>query len=377
MRQVLHIGHTDLRIFLKSRSAYIWLFIVPLAFVYFMGFANPGPGSPSNHKAPVLIENQDTGFLSRILLEEMKAQDMWLVNPTNRDSAARVIRIPTNFTRGILDGRQVKIGFLEKNESPQADTALTELHLLRAVVAMNGHLLEAGTPSNGVTNLSEKRFREVLAVTNPVRLDARFAGRRPVPSGFNFSLPANLVMYLMMNLLIFGGASLASERRDGVIKRLMVHPVTTGQIVAGKIYGLLLLGTVQILVFLAIGRFVFHVNLGANLPGVAITLLILAWVASSLGVLAGSLLTMEDRVAGVCVLAALLMGALGGCWWPVEIGPPALRAIALCLPTGWAVLALNQLISFGSGIGAVWLPLVVLAGFGAAANLLAAHFFRR
>jgi len=109
---------------------------------------------------------------------------------------------------------------------------------------------------------------------------------------------------------------------------------------------------------------------------VTLTLLIFAWVAGSLGVLAGSLVTSEERVAGVCVLSALLMAALGGCWWPPEIGPSVLKVIALCFPTGWALAALHQLISFGSGFGAVINPLAALLGFGAAANLLAARFFR-
>ena len=40
-------------------------------------------------------------------------------------------------------------------------------------------------------------------------------------------------------------------------------------------YGLMLLGLVQILFFLAVGKFLFHVNLGANVPGVTLTLLML------------------------------------------------------------------------------------------------------
>ena len=88
-----------------------------------------------------------------------------------------------------------------------------------------------------------------MATPNPVSLNARFAGRKPVPSGFNFSLPGNLVMYLMMNLLIFGGATVASERRAGIIKRLWIHPITRWELVMGKIYGLMLLGTVQIVFF--------------------------------------------------------------------------------------------------------------------------------
>jgi ABC-type multidrug transport system permease subunit len=109
---------------------------------------------------------------------------------------------------------------------------------------------------------------------------------------------------------------------------------------------------------------------------VTLTLVLLAWVAGSLGVLVGSLVAKPDRVNGICVLASLLMAALGGCWWPLEIGPPSLKTVSLCLPTGWALQALHQLISFGSGFSAVLIPLAVLAAFGAAANVLAARFFR-
>jgi ABC-type multidrug transport system permease subunit len=156
----------------------------------------------------------------------------------------------------------------------------------------------------------------------------------------------------------------------------MVHPVTKFELVMGKIYGLMLLGAAQILFFLIVGKFLLGVNLGANLPAVTLTLLVLGWVGSSFGVLVGSIFSAEDRVTGLCVLASLLMGALGGCWWPLEIAPPALQNVALCLPTGWALKALHQLISFGSGFGAVVLPLAVLLGFGVTANALAARFFK-
>ena len=105
MNHILDIGHTDLRLFLRHKSVYVWLFVMPLAFVYFMGFANRGPGDPANRKPPVLIENQDTNFLGKVFLEELGAQGMWLLDPTNRQSAARGIRIPPDFTRNALAGR--------------------------------------------------------------------------------------------------------------------------------------------------------------------------------------------------------------------------------------------------------------------------------
>jgi ABC-2 type transport system permease protein len=376
MKHILDIGHTDLRLFLKHASAYVWLFAMPLAFVYFMGFASRGPGNPYNRTPPVLIENADTNFLGRVLLDELSAQKMWLLSPTNREPAARVIRIPAAFTENALTFQPTKLEFASQHDSGEADSALIEVRLVRALIAMNGHLLEAATATNSPAPFTEGQLREILARPNPVNLQARFAGRQPVPSGFNFSLPGNLVMYLMMNLLIFGGTTIAAERRNGVIKRLMVHPVGHLTLVLGKIYGLMLLGVVQILFFLAVGKFMFHVNLGANLPGVALTLVVFAWVAGSLGVLVGSLTVAEDRVVGICVLTTLLMAALGGCWWPLEIGPPALKTLALCTPSGWALQALHQLISFGSGLTAVVVPLAVLLGFGAVATTLAARCFR-
>jgi len=376
MRHVLDIGHTDLRLFLKHKSAYVWLFIMPLAFVYFMGFASRGPGNPSNRKPPVLIENEDTNFLGRVFLDELGAQGMWVLSSTNRETAARGLRVPAEFTSNALHRTQTKLQFSQREGSAEADAAIIEVRLVRALIAMNGHLLETATRPGASNTITEAVLREVMAAPDPVKLNARFAGRKPVPSGFNFSLPGNLVMYLMMNLLIFGGVTVTAERRNGVIRRFMVHPVTRGEIVLGKIYGLMLLGAVQIVFFLAVGKFAFGVNLGAHLPAVLLTLLVFAWVAGSLGVLAGSVVAAEDRVAGICVLVSLLMAAIGGCWWPLEVAPPLLKTLALCLPTGWAMQALQQLISFGNGLSAVLVPLAVLLGFGAAANLLAARFFR-
>ena len=376
MRRVLDIGHNDLRVFFKSKTAYVWLFLVPLAFVYFMGFANRGPGDPANPRPPLLVENRDTNFLGRVFLDELGAQGMAIVDPTNRATAERGLRIPADFTQRVLNRQQARVEFFETEGSGAGSAAMVELRVVRALIAINSHLVEVAT-RNGDTGLTnEAAFRAVLSAPNPVRLDARFAGRKPVPSGFNFSLPGNLVMYLTMNLLVFGGAALAAERRNGVLRRLAVHPVRRGELVMGKIYGLTLLGAAQIAFFLVVGKFVFGVNLGANLPAVTLTLLVFSWVAGSLGVLAASVLKAEDRVVGVCVLARLAMAALGGCWWPIEVAPDALKVIAHCLPTGWALDALNQLISFGSGFGAVVKPLAVLLVFGAVANGLAARWFR-
>jgi ABC-type multidrug transport system permease subunit len=50
--------------------------------------------------------------------------------------------------------------------------------------------------------------------------------------------------------------------------------------------------------------------------------------------------------------------------------------MAHCVPAGWAMEALHQLISFGGTLRDAAKPIVVLAAFGAAASCLAAWRFR-
>src|SRR5207244_13511735 len=92
-------------------------------------------------------------------------------------------------------------------------------------------------------------------------------------------------------------------------------------------------------------------------------------LAASLGVWIGAWVRNPDNSIGLCVLASSSMAALGGCWWPLEIVPASLQLIAHCVPTGWAMEALHQLISFGGGWETVLPRLGVLALFAAGANV--------
>ena len=87
MKRVFQIGHNDIRLFLRMKAGYVWLFLVPLVFVYFFGIAFRGPGAPSNPRPAVLIENRDTGFLGTLLMEELDAQGMRLVDQAKRNEA--------------------------------------------------------------------------------------------------------------------------------------------------------------------------------------------------------------------------------------------------------------------------------------------------
>jgi len=375
MRALFTIGHNDLRQFLRDRSSYLWLFLIPTLFIYVMGFAIRAGPDPSNPRPAVLIDNRDSGFLGRIFLEELGMQGVRVVAAADAAQAKRGIRIPADFTAHVLARQRVKVEFFQIAGSDDQAAALVELRLVRALVALNADLIEAATTSGGAPP-TEAALQALIEAPNPVTLDARFAGRKPIPVGYNQSLPGIMVMYLLLNLMIYGGATVAGERGSGVLRRLCTNPVRRSAVIFGRMYGLMLLAAVQVAYFLLIGQFVFHVNIGDHLGGVALIALAFAWVACSLGVLVGSLVRAQDKVVGLCLLVALPVAALGGCWWPLEVTPPFMQLAAHLTPSAWALDGLHQLITFGAGVSAALPALGVLLAFGAAANLAAVKFFR-
>lgn len=376
MRTIFTIGNNDLRVFLRDRTAFIWLLGMPLAFVLFTSFSSRPRGDPWEFKPKVVLENRDAGFMGGMFAAELSRQGLWVVTPEEEPDFPRGIIIPENFTAQVLAKEKVSASFFtDPGSGDEQETMLAKTNLFRAVVAFNSYLVESATATGG-RSPTEESLTRLMKAENPVVLDASFAGRKPIPVGFNMSLPGILVMYLFINLAIFGGAGIAAERRTGVLRRMSINPVTKLQLMLGKLYGLILLAGVQVGFFMILGQFVFDVNIGDNLPGITVTLFVFSWLSASIGLLLGFVVKSEEKIIGLALMVGIPMAAIGGCWFPMEIVPEFVRQIAYLFPTAWAMDSLHQLITFGSGFSGVLKQIGVLAAYALGANLIAVRFFR-
>lgn len=64
-------------------------------------------------------------------------------------------------------------------------------------------------------------------------------------------------------------------------------------------------------------------------------------------------------------MVAMLLAALGGAWWPLEITPPAYQTLVKALPTTWTMTGFNDVIVRGQGGQAVLPEVGVLLVFAA------------
>ena len=259
-----------------------------------------------------------------------------------------------------LAGNQAVLTFDRRGED--LNRVYDQLRVGRAVYTVLADLAAAslldGEPS-------PEAFAALAAAPRTVTLQVSPAGRRETPpTGYSQAIPGTMVMFTMLVLLSSGGTQLVIERKEGLLRRLASTPVRPASVVAGKWTARMALGLVQVGFAMLLGRVLFGMDWGAAVGMVGLVLA--AWAAfnASLALLLGNFARTEGQMAGIGMLGTMALAALGGCWWPIEITPAWMQALALWLPTGWTMDALHKLVSFGYGPAAA-LPHVAALATGA------------
>jgi hypothetical protein len=397
-RDAWFVARTDLAAMLRQRETLLWVFVMPIVFFYFIGTITGGavsPGTTADRPDPLRLEApRDAGFLVDEIARRLEGQRFQVERAAETavpagargapgEASGRPAGPPRRlvveatasgrpFTEAVLAGERQTLRFETRSEGPAA--AFERLRVQRAiygVVADLAVLADEGRAADAAG------FRALAAAPRLVALEVSAAGRRTrVPRGYEQTIPGTMVMFTMLVLLTGGAIQLVIERRRGMLRRLASAPLSRGSVVVGKWAGKLALGLVQIAFAMLAGTLLFDMRWGPALPMVGV--LLLAWAAfnASLGLLLGTLARSEGQMVGIGVLSSMLLGALGGCWWPIEIAPRWMQALAVALPTGWAMDAMHRLVSFGDPAPAALPHVAALLVGTIVAGLAAARTFR-
>ncbi len=370
MRTIFALAAGVLRLELRDRSNVFWMLIMPLGFIGLFGGMMRGdaPARPG-----LAIEDRDGRFLSRRLTEHLAREDLAMVD----DSAAiaeglvRTLIIPAGFEDSIAAGHRVGIALRHGKRSDVARDFSAEVRIYKAIARMLATLAEMDTVRGAhVLPVSspgfQERYEAMAARPDPVRVDVRTAGRgRAVPSGFAGSAQSMLVLFLLMSTSMSGAVSLTQEKQSRVLSRLATLPVSARGLLAGKVLGLLGIALVQSAIILGLGSLLYHISWGHEPVALFVLLVCLGLASAALGIFLGGLLRTPDQAGAVAWLIPLLLGAIGGTWWPLELVPTWLQVAGHLSPTAWAMDGLHGLISFGRGASAVVIPCAVLLGYAA------------
>lgn len=380
MRNVLFIGWQDVRNQLREGSTLLWLFVMPPIFFYFIGTVTGGysSGIGGSQATPLTVIAERPGFMRAQIDLRLKANDFeptWVeaLESSETDPApARTLAFAADMSERLLAGEQVTAVYDTGANSLSRE--FEEIRMQRSLYTVLADIIIADATAGPLSS-------DALATVNDAprvwKLAVSSAGQRQeIPGGFQQAVPGILVMFTLLVLLTSSGTMLVQERTKGLLRRLASAPISRSEVIAGKWQGRMVLATVQVAAALLVGTFLFSMDWGPDFAMVIVVLAAWAGFCASAGLWLGTVARTEAQAGGLGVLAANLLAALGGCWWPIEIAPGWMQAIQKAMPTGWTMNALHKLISFQAGAASAAPYVLLLIAAAAAFGMLAAKRFR-
>lgn len=390
MLKILNIAWNDIRIEFSELTTLVFFLILPVVFTAVLGIALSGfdPDPNADTRFPVLVVDEDSSDLSAALIASLEASETIrpLIATSAADATSRfddgeaqaALTIPTGYGQSLLAGQQTALSL---RTSPDDTSVLAIQQALQAAAGRASQTITAALSTvtaaeqiRPFANEADRQayFQESLALAEqlaqdpPARLEVtQGAAVAPAgPTGMQQASSGQLVTWVLITLI--GAAEvLVGERLGGTLRRLLVTPTTKATIMLGKITGRLAMGLVQMTLLIGIGALVFKVYWGRSPAALALIAFTFALTAVAFGVLLGALARTRGQVSGLTILSGLLMSALGGAWWPLEITPPSYQAAVKVLPTTWAMIGFNDVIVRGQGVAAVLPEAGVLLLFAA------------
>lgn len=384
--KALTIAGASLRQFFRDRTAIFFTILFPLLIIFVIGVATAGLGTDD---VPLGVVDEGSGALGRqlraaigrspvVVLEGYEDPEA-LRRDVRRGVVVAGVVIPSSYDAALRGGEEAEVGFVF---DPSHGFPAVVRSTVAAAAARQGARLQAAqfaTERVGGefdSNLEEAGRTE--RVFRAVEVDGRslgVAGRRFIMSGFEYTAPSNLTMFVFI-MSLAASAQIIEARRLGVTRRILSTPTTAGTILAGHTLGRFGVAVFQGVYILALGLFVFRVDFGDPL-GAAAVVLLFVMVGTTFGVLFGTVFRTPEQAFSIGPPVGIAMGMLAGCMWPRFIMPVPMQRIGQLFPHSWAMDAWIKLIARGAGISEIAPQLAVLAAFVVVLLPVAAWRLRR
>jgi ABC-2 type transport system permease protein len=181
---------------------------------------------------------------------------------------------------------------------------------------------------------------------------------------------AGMAVFFVFFTVEFGVRSLLAERESGTLARLLVAPIRPGAILAGKSIATFVVGLVSMSALVVASTVLLGAEWGSP---VGVALLVVSGVLAAMGLtaLVSSLARTPAQAGGYASTAAVVLGLLGGTFFPVSQGPAFLANLSLIAPQAWLMRGFQELAGGGTvgeilpALGAVLTFAVVLGGLAA------------
>ncbi len=411
----------DLAVFFKDRSAWLWLFILPVVFILiFAGLSSRSQNSSSSGEQtdertvlPVVNLDQE-GDIAKQFIEDLgKSGGYRTVLYSQADAEFAVAKakmghyllIPADFSSSLSQGKPVNLTLVTHPNAPSESTqsmletilgvahsASLELQILdgiRQMGAMQASSSQADQAFNAERVLTQAKSQFEQSRQTPlvaiVQTTPKSEAKLVLPK---FDLSQTIVPGMAVLFVFLAAQTVAraifEERKSGSLRRLVAAPLSRWQILAGKMLPILILTLVQIGIIFGAGSLILPavgfgtLGIGKDPLAWLVTSIMMAVCATSLGIFIASLAKTEAQVTGLSNALLWIAGLLGGALVPVFIiqSIPTLNILTRFVPHYWATTAYYDILARGKNLIDVLPSLGVLLLFSVVFFIIGTRRFR-
>lgn len=180
-------------------------------------------------------------------------------------------------------------------------------------------LVNMSVPESGITNTAPHTF-ELRALYNPERRSALFI------------VPGLCGVILTLTMVLFTSIAIVREREKGNLELLITTPLTSLELMTGKLAPYILIGFIQVTLILLLGVYLFDLPVRGSLFELYLAVGLFVPSVLTLGLIISTIATTQFQAFQLTFVSFLPQLLLSGFMFPFEGMPIAVRYFAEIFP---------------------------------------------
>jgi len=268
------------------------------------------------------------------------------------------IEIPPDYARNLAAGRQADVLIMIDGSDQSVAT--------QALAATNGVVLQ-----QGLRDLLEKTGGRPTVEAHPVMMF------NPDMRSANLLIPGLIAILLTFSGTILSAFAIVKERERGTLEQLMVTPVSPLAVVVGKLLPYLGLAYFQLIIIVALMRFLFQVPINGSLTLLLVLSPIYLVSLLALGLLVSSRARTQMEAMQMAMGFMLPSVLLSGYVFPITALPVPLQVISHLLPATYFIKIARGIVIRGADFVDLWQPVTALLAISIVLIAASARAFKK